>query len=293
VEANEILQKLEKIISQNGPAMEDFGEFTITVNSIAELIQKNIVTHREMTSLKEKCHFLKDTNSIMGHILSKPFGYAGDFHIIDRIYTQDISEKFPKWDRFSLSNSAAQAVRNRKEYFKEKVAQNLSGGGDLLNIACGPARDLYEFHSENSISNFQTICVEMDERAIVYAKQLNQKFLDKISFVNKNIFQFQTNQKFDLIWSAGLFDYFDEQAFVLLLKRFKNWLKEDGEIIIGNFNENHNPSRAYMELFGEWYLNHRSEEQLYHLAEEAGFQKAKVRVGREPENVNLFLHLKE
>lgn len=133
----------------------------------------------------------------------------------------------------------------------------------------------------------------MDERAIQYAKNLNYKYLHRINFINKNILRFKTDSRFDMIWSAGLFDYFDDKAFVVLIKRFKGWLKEDGEIIIGNFNEDHNPSRAYMELFGEWYLNHRTEEQLYHLADEAGFKKDKIRVGSELENVNLFLHLKK
>ena len=117
--------------------------------------------------------------------------------------------------------------------------------------------------------------------------------MSKSTFIKKNIFRFNTEDKFDIIWSAGLFDYFDDKAFIMLLKKFRNWLKDDGEIIIGNFNENHNPSRAYMELFGEWHLNHRTDEQLYHLAKQAGYENQKISVGREPENVNLFLHLKK
>ncbi len=46
-----------------------------------------------------------------------------------------------------------------------------------------------------------------------------------------------------------------------------------------------------MELFGEWYLNHRSEEHLIYLAKNAGFEANQIRVGKEPENVNLFLHI--
>lgn len=32
----------------------------------------------------------------MGHIRTKPYGYAGDFHIIDRIYTNDTLVEFSK-----------------------------------------------------------------------------------------------------------------------------------------------------------------------------------------------------
>ncbi len=162
----------------------------------------------------------------------------------------------------------------------------------MLNIASGPARDLYEYYKESKNNFVKCTCIEMDAEAIKHAKRLNKDYLKSIEFINKNIFRFNTDNKYDLIWSAGLFDYFDDKAFILLLSRFRKWLKPGGEIIIGNFNENHNPSRVFMELFGEWYLNHRTEEQLINLAIDAGFKKEKIKVEREPENVNLFLRIK-
>lgn len=160
-----------------------------------------------------------------------------------------------------------------------------------MNVASGPARDLFELSEENKDLNLEVVCIEMDEKAINFAKNLNKEYLNKISFVHKNIFRHSEKNKYDVIWSAGLFDYFDDKAFVLILKRFKSWLKPNGEIIIGNFNENYNPSRDYMELFGEWYLNHRTENELRELAEKAGFKSENIRIGKEEENVNLFLHI--
>jgi cyclopropane fatty-acyl-phospholipid synthase-like methyltransferase len=132
----------------------------------------------------------------------------------------------------------------------------------------------------------------MDEHAIKHAKALNRNHLNKIEFVHKNIFKHQEEAKFDLIWSAGLFDYFDDKAFVMILKKMKGWLNPTGEIIIGNFNESHNPSRNYMEILGDWHLHHRTTSQLTELAKEAGFTTNSLRIGEEKENVNLFLHAK-
>lgn len=292
METRQLLDHISLIISQDGPKTEDYKSFTLKMNELANQINQNKLTLNEIQSLKNKCNFLKDEKSIMGHILHKPYGYAGDFHIIDRIYTKDISDKFSDWDKFAISNSAAQAVRNRKEYFKEKMAQ-ISPKGTLLNVASGPARDLFELYKENPGLDITATCIEMDSNAIEYAKKLNAKYLDKTTFLKKNIFRFKTENKFDMIWSAGLFDYFDDKAFILLIKRFKEWIKDGGEIIIGNFNKKHNPSRAYMEIFGEWYLNHRSEEQLHQLAKQAGYSPSKINIGKESENVNLFLHLKK
>ncbi len=95
-----------------------------------------------------------------------------------------------------------------------------------------------------------------------------------------------------MVWNAGLFDYFDDRTFVVLLIKMKEWCTSEGEIIIGNFNEENNPSRDYMEVFGEWYLHHRTEGRLIQLALKAGFDRANIAVAKEPENVNLFLHIK-
>jgi extracellular factor (EF) 3-hydroxypalmitic acid methyl ester biosynthesis protein len=292
METNKLLAALSKFISQNGPTEDEYEEMTFIMNELASKVSKNEICHEDIQRFKDACDFLKDDTSIMGHIMSKPYGYAGDFHIIDRIYTNDFSSKFTLWDKFSLSNSAAQAVRNRKDYFKEKISNGLHRGGTLLNIASGPARDLFELYGEHPELKITTTCVDMDEKAIEYAKGLNKNNLQKITFIKENIFRFKTNDKFDLIWSAGLFDYFDDREFVLLIKKFRSWLNHSGEIIIGNFNGNHNPSRAYMELFGEWYLSHRTEDQLLKLAKQAGYADENISVAREPENVNLFLHLK-
>lgn len=291
MQTQEIFEKLEVYIAGNGPAPEQYEELNTTIQALGELVKLQVLDPEAVESIRKSCPFLADSRSIMGHILTKPFGYPGDYHIIDRIYTRNLSALYPKWDHYSLENAAAQAVRNRKDYFKKAVRKVLPAGGMLLNVASGPSRDLFELYSEQDVADIRTTCVEMDSRAIEYAKALNGPYLDRVDFINETIFKFQTDEKFDLIWSAGLFDYFDDEAFVQLLVRFREWLQQEGEIIIGNFNQQHNPSRLYMELFGDWYLNHRSEDQLRHLAQEAGFKKDKVRVGREPENVNLFLHL--
>ncbi len=77
-----------------------------------------------------------------------------------------------------------------------------------------------------------------------------------------------------------------------LLKRFAAWQKKGGEIVIGNYNEAHNPSKDYMEVLGDWHLIHRTEAQLLQLAREAGFNEHEIHVSRMPDNVILYLHLK-
>lgn len=239
--------------------------------------------------------YLHTTDSIMGHIRVKPFGYAGDFHIIDRIYQYDLSENYRSFDDYTQKHPAAQAVRNRKTFFKNLVRNKLSPGQPfvLLNVASGPARDLLELYEElPPEGNLRTDCVELDTRAIDYARNLCQPYLEQIHFMHKNVLRYQPGRTYDLIWSAGLFDYFPDKTFVHLLCRFKSWVKPGGEIVIGNFNAAHNPSRDYMEVLGEWFLIHRTAEELRQLALQAGYAADQITVDREPLNINLFLRIK-
>jgi extracellular factor (EF) 3-hydroxypalmitic acid methyl ester biosynthesis protein len=292
---SELKEAFTNLIDNYGPGIEDYPRVNELMATLAKRVKSKNLPEQELREIVKTCEFLNDEKTIMGHIKRKPFGYAGDFKIIDRIYLKDNSEgHFEKWDNFSLECTAARAVRNRKEYFKKQLLQEIEKKGKikLLNVASGPARDVLELYdSLEDKEKVRTTCIEKDNQAIAYAKGLTSKYSQYISFINVNIFKYKPTEKFDVIWSAGLFDYFSDKAFLKVLSTLKECLKEDGKIIIGNFSQEHNPSRAYMELIGEWYLEHRTENQLLALAKQAGFNEHNFYVGSEEEKVNLFLHI--
>jgi extracellular factor (EF) 3-hydroxypalmitic acid methyl ester biosynthesis protein len=121
---------------------------------------------------------------------------------------------------------------------------------------------------------------------IYFAHRPNNKI--ETQYIEKNAMRFRTEQKFDLIWSSGLFDYLNERTFVFLLARLRDMMASAGTVVVGNFSEN-NPDRAYMELIGDWFLIHRSEADLIRLALAAGFEPEQISVTADPTGVNLFL----
>ena len=107
--------------------------------------------------------------------------------------------------------SGAVAVRNRKSYF-HALLNNLNsskGFPKVLKIGVGPGRSMYEWINKNLDSNLIFDCIDIDAKAIEYAKNLNHNFLDRITFIHKNCLRYRPSGLYDLIWSAGLFDYFD------------------------------------------------------------------------------------
>lgn len=288
---------LQSFIEQGGPTSNEYAEFDSWVNLIAAKVHSGEYGPEEMENLRQTAQPILTNDSIMGFVRNKPYGYAGDFEIIDRLYTQYVSNhaKLRRWDEYSQAHSAAQAVRNRKDYFKRIVNAKLDAHTDtmdLLNVASGPARDLREIYASIDPQRLQTTCVEYDQRAIDYARSITTSYASQIEFVNQNIVRYADEKQYDLVWSAGLFDYFNDKAFVHLLRKFLRWAKPGGEVIIGNFSPI-NPSKTYMEIFGEWFLIHRSEEKLCALAKAAGAKDSQIYVGEEAEGVNLFLHIQK
>lgn len=292
---SEAISFLQNIIEKGGPETKEYDVLNEIFDHLSEDYKAGKMSEHELQLLQEGFGDECLENTLHGHIKTKPYGYAGDFMIIDKIYQEQITtdHRFEKWDIFWNNHSAAKAVRNRKDYFIKTMTNRLSSRGaiHLLNVASGPARDLAELYQKIQPGQLSTVCVEADQTAIGYAKNLNHVNAAQIEFIHQNIFRFSPEEKFDLVWSAGLFDYFDNNIFLKLLRKFISWTKPGGEVIIGNFSVQ-NPSRNYMELIGDWYLQHRSEEQLINFALEAGAIKENIYVGKELEGVNLFLHVK-
>jgi hypothetical protein len=237
----------------------------------------------------------------LGLSLLKKRGYPGDFEVIECAYNQKISEKegLRKWDIYTNSQHAVIALRNRKSYLikllqsveKMRIEQHTENF-NVLNIASGSGRDMQEFFTQNPVNGLFFDCIEQDSDAINFAKNLCADYLSQIEFHKANALKFRNDKKYNLIWSAGLFDYFNDKTFKFMLKRYFSMLEDGGEMVVGNFSEN-NPSRNYMEILGDWYLNHRSPEKLIELAKECDLSASSITVGQEPLGVNLFLHIKK
>lgn len=286
---------LKHLVDKGGPDAEDFYDLDCWIAEIAEHTKKGSLTADDLKRLRDVLGEAFTAETMQGFAFQKPHGYAGDYEVIDRIYMRYVSDKahLSQWDVYWQGHAAAHAVRNRIQYFcqqleKKQYAAQIAGG--VLNLASGPGRDMLQFFENNPDAQVHFDCIEQDQNAVNHAKALCKDFLHKTTFHVKNALRFQSKKQYDLIWSAGLFDYFDDKVFVFMLKKLGTMVAEGGEIVIGNFSTT-NPSKPYMELF-EWQLNHRSPHTLKALAVAAGFAANQVSVEKEPTGVNLFLHIK-
>lgn len=276
---------------------EEYAGLNREVRRLGDAVRAKLVNVKTVTEFMRGVTAQHFRGTMQAQAIEQPFGYAGDFQIIDHIYTLKTAKEahLKRWDLFFHSQAAPRAVRNRKAYFLsqlERWTQEQSGQPlHVLNVASGPARDVREWFLENPDSDVVLDCVDMDGNAISHAKQLCAAFTEQVTFHHRNVLRFVPQRAYDLVWSAGLFDYLSDKVFVHLLKSLIAVTRKGGEVIVGNFSE-YNSSRDYMELLGDWHLKHRSHADLVRLAAAAGAVNGSVEVQWEAEGVNLFLHIR-
>lgn len=285
----DILVETEALINKGGPTLED-NEVICAVAEIIDSSDEN--TKAEFYSILKPILTL---DTLLGFTYLKPHGYAGDFQLVDYVHTNHITKikELRSWDLMYQQLSASVALRNRKEYLNNLLDEEYKNKTfiNVLNIGSGPCRDIKEFLDERPDININIDCIDMDESAIAYAKEVCHQHTDKIRFIKKNALRLRSDIQYDVVWSAGMFDYFANKLFKALMKRYFSFLKPGGVLVLGNINTT-NPHRKAMEVFGQWYLHHRSDQDLFKLVKDADIEYKSLEIECEPTTVNIFAHLR-
>lgn len=239
----------------------------------------------------------------------KPRGYAGDYEMMNHLYRNELLGK-TLYDqcvhKYFIDEPAGLAVKNRGHFLCDQIHQTISTHDKhspikIISIASGPANELQLFIQNSPPENIdmELTCLDQDEDSLKYAQKKLYTFKKKLSskiqlrFINtaiKNIIaRGLRNKDYDLIYSAGLFDYFSNPVAVKSAEKLLEAVKPGGRLIIGNFSKN-NPSIPFMELVLDWHLIYRSEEDLLKLFEGLG---SEVTIEKEPLGVNLFVIIKK
>ncbi len=234
----------------------------------------------------------------------KPRGYAGDFEMMNHLYRNELIGKtlFDQcMHKYFIDEPAGNAVKNRGEYLHKKIKQLVQSKPHsekikIMSIASGPAMEQQLFLKNNQElygRKIEFTCIDQDEESLKHAqkqllsleRQRNSGF--KFSFSNlaiKNIIaQGLPDNDFDLIYSAGLFDYFTDPVAQMAAQKMMSGLKPGGQAIIGNFSKT-NPCVPFMEYILDWILIYRSPEDLLRLFGSLG----KTTIDQEQLGVNLF-----
>lgn len=237
--------------------------------------------------------------------LKKPYGYAGDFKIIDNIYQNNPSTLgFDRlFDNYFQMSAISVAVRNRKEDIKRFVINAAQNNPKklirVMDLACGPSRDVQELlHGSKDVSGrLEFHCYDADPNALEYAKEM-VKLATSVHFYQMNVLrialkkdiQNQFDSTFDIIYSTGLFDYLNEQVSVRLISNLKKILSPGGLLFVSDVRDKFsNPSAYFMEWVGDWNLIYRSDDEFRSIFTQSGFKERDLSYGYEQQGIMQYV----
>jgi len=216
-------------------------------------------------SFKEAFRPFSGASQMNQRVLNWPMGYPGDHITLEHIYrSAPISDNaFGKYmDLYVFSRTLGVGIRERKNQLHNVLRQEFQVRSEkpfqVLNIGCGSCRELYDFGLQLNDFPAEITCTDFDAAALQFSKEslLSRGIdLDQFTFREMNVLKLVSSsflQKelgtFDIIYSAGLFDYIQDKGITKIFSSlFENL--HPGGIIIAPFKD-----ADYYDTFDYYWL---------------------------------------
>jgi hypothetical protein len=204
----------------------------------------------------------------------KPRGYAGDAVMLDFIYKPGPVNASPLGTAIHAATTAlpnAQSIIWRRDYLARKIALAMERKptARVFSVASGHMREIEVLAATTELRNVEIWALDQDATSIEECLRSYSDF--NIVPLNKSVsflLRMQIQEKFDLIYSAGLADYLPDKTLIALLRALGGHLAPGGMVTVGNFTPDSH-GRGFMEGFMDWSLIYRDETDLTRLAKSA------------------------
>lgn len=233
-----------------------------------------------------------------------PQGYPGDYEIIEKAYNnQPLSSGLGQlFDQYFLSTTLASGIRYRRALMREILAEEMRGrrAARILNIGCGPCRELVELAPVIQDTGARFTCVDFDTEALRYSADRVRScgLQDHVEFrqynalrmvnADRNVREFG---RFDVIYTIGLLDYLADDVLIRMVKSLYDTLHPGGAFV-AVFKD----SDRYDTIDYHWLVDwsgflQRTRHDSWHLIEAAGIPQDAVTVQRSQDDVMVFYRM--
>ncbi|MEM7201380.1 MAG: class I SAM-dependent methyltransferase [Planctomycetota bacterium] len=205
----------------------------------------------------------------------KPRGYSGDAVLLDYIYRVLGAEPTCSIGRsvydYAVARTAACGVRHRRDLLAralDDAADEKDGGAHVLSVACGHLREaeLSAAARRGGLDRLLALDADGESLAAVAAAHGPRTECLRLS-VRRLLTGRHDLGRFDLVYSAGLFDYLALAVARRLTRRMFDLLRPGGRLLLSNFVPGVSDA-GYMESFMGWDLILRTPPQLAEVAAE-------------------------
>jgi extracellular factor (EF) 3-hydroxypalmitic acid methyl ester biosynthesis protein len=244
--------------------------------SWAAMVKDQIAPHPAISSIRQcpltaRCAF-------------KPRGYAGDAVMIDYIYgTGDVamlpdSAAAKSLFAYTTSSPPSRAVRYRRHRLADLIDSSATEqihrnqrGLRVLSVAAGHGRELELSAAFRSGLISEFVALDQDAASLEELKRTYANSATKITTLEMGVKSLLGSRHglggFDLIYSAGLYDYLDTSLATRLTAKLFDLLNPHGRLMYANFATDIF-GIGYMEAAMDWWLIYRDAAQTRALADE-------------------------
>ena len=176
----------------------------------------------------------------------------------------------------------------------------------IFNLGCGPAGEVQNFLVQDEVCNDTSfVLLDFNDETLLHTKEVLEDLKGKlnrqtkIEVVKKSVHQVLREeikpgvhqQRYDLIYCAGVFDYLSDRICKRLLDIFYAMLEPGGLLVATNIDAS-NPSRNGMEYLLDWHLIHRNSTQLSALIPDRAALES-VEVKSDETGVNIYIEVRK
>ncbi|MGF1452254.1 MAG: class I SAM-dependent methyltransferase [Opitutales bacterium] len=246
---------------------------------------------------------------------TKPLGYAGDYEMVNMMLQESDAKTEGSYAQIfqdvQTNVAAAIAHRNRIDFLSQRIAEEAERVTDeqrlftALDVGCGPASEVQRFIRTSPLASqsifhlmdFNHETLDFAAQRVERAKAQGSRAVN-VEFIERSIDDLlreageavdsAPQPLYDLVYCAGLFDYFTDVVCRRLTQLFYGMLRPGGLLVTTNVTPR-NPERYTMEHLLEWYLIYRDEESMAGLAPANTNPKITV----DDTGVNVFFELRK
>jgi extracellular factor (EF) 3-hydroxypalmitic acid methyl ester biosynthesis protein len=304
----ERVESAARIEDLEGAFASFFGSFAM--DELQALSRRSVGKGRRLKKfIRDQLAPLYQRSGVWRHCIARPFGYPGDYSILEHVYDQSphpetVDEIGRLLDSWSIATGLPVAVQGRKDALRlhlQELAERMGEQGEVaqvLSIACGGTRELRELPAQ-AHPHLELTLLDKDPRSLRYAADQLSAFpglqfrtvaADAL-LADSGSTTIAADRKYDLIYSFGLFDYLNDHQLVQCLNNFTPLLGADGCFAFCLKDHRHYDSLFY-DLLLDWRFVPRTREDAAGLAAQAKL-KITERMTVKGMAVNIYLCQRE
>ncbi|HJO93204.1 MAG TPA: SDR family NAD(P)-dependent oxidoreductase [Victivallales bacterium] len=244
-----------------------------------------------------------DGSDVFRFALEKPFGYAGDFLMLDKLVQEDCESTGLAYhfDRSQLEYPASQACRNRIDWVGSELVELAKTKPDkrlkILSIGVGGApierfivNHLPDVKLELDAVDIEPACLEFvkdvleHENNIVNVHRIDLRRPDAPERLKK------LAVNVDVCNFIGIAEALRDEEVIGILSELNRTLPKGTPLYMESFLPDH-PSRPYMEWFMDFHLGYRSKEAIVDLVSQSGVPHENMKPSIDESNSLFFLKI--